>query len=245
MKRALMLAGGWALLHAFAGTQMGGCGAGSGGLGFIPSTVVVTNNPDSFSVAVVGGDYSGTVDRVWVCNATQADVTMGASMSSGTVDIVVYDAAAPTPTIVYNNTHRAIGALNVQTRPGVAGNWRVVMNFSSATIAGAITLDADTPPTLDSVSLGSAFGTTGLYTFHADWAAVTVNVSVGSVSAGSATVRIWHGTQNPAADTPHYQASVPSGGLNATTAAGQAGVWTVQLDFSGASLAGSVSVTSN
>jgi hypothetical protein len=226
---------------ALAGTQMGGCGPGAGS-GAGTSTVVITNSTDSFTVAVVGFDYDGKVDRNWTCTKPQANLTIGSSMAAGSVHIVVRDGLGA---LVYDNTHEGVGGLDVQTRAGASGLWRVIMDFSDATLSGAITLEADDPPTLDSVSLSSALGTSDAYLFHAEWGAVTADVSVASVSSGSLEIRIWHGGQDPLSDSPFFEATVGSGGLAATTAAGLPGTWTIELDFSGASLAGSLSITSN
>lgn len=228
-------------LAALAGTQMGGCGGG-GGSDFLPTfaTVVVVNNPDSFSVAISGFDYDGTVDRDWSCAAAQANLTIGSSMADGSVSITVYDDA---DAVVYANSHHDIGGLRVQTRSGAPGLWRVVMIFSDATISGAITLDADLPPTLDAISLSSAFGTSDSYRFHAEWGAVTADISVGNVSANSLIVRIWHGGQDPDVDVPFFEQSMAAGTF--TTGTGSAGTWTVDLVFSSATLAGAVTVDSN
>ena len=72
---------------------------------------------------------------------------------------------------------------------------------------------------------------------------MTADVSVGNVSAGGLTVRVWHGGQDPDVDVPFFEQAMTAGTL--TTAAGSAGTWTVELDFSGAVLAGAVTVDSN
>lgn len=214
----------------------GGFGGPGGNLQ--TATVVVVNNADTFSVSIVGFDCDETVDQNWTCTTGQANLTIGSSVSAGSVDIVVYDGAGA---VVYANSHNAVSGLTVQTRPGgTSGTWRVVTAFSDATLAGAITLNADTaPPDADQVTLTSVFGTSDFYTFHAGWGAVSANVIIGGVSAGSLAVVIRDGS-----NAEVFNMAVPSGGFSGTTSPGQAGTWTIELDFSGASLAGSVSITS-
>jgi hypothetical protein len=231
-------------LAALSATQMGGCGGGGGGGGVLPSfaTVVVVNNPDTFTVSVSGFDYDGTVDRAWSCSTSQAELTIASSLTAGSVRVRLYDHVNA---LVYDNTHDSIGGLGVTSRTGTAGTWRVIMDFDDVTLAGALVLEADTLGSPDAITLSSAFGSNDLYTFHAAWGAVSADVSVGGVSVGSLDVSIWHGGQDPQSDAPFYTATVGTGGLNATTPAGQAGTWTIRLDFSGAAVASALSITSN
>ena len=116
--------------------------------------VVVVNAADSFTVALVGLGYTGTVDRMWPCSGTQARLSLGTSTIAGSVRIRVYDHAG---TAVYDNLHGAtMGGLTAPTKPGgAAGTWRVILDFTGATWTGAISFDADNPQTNDAVSIGT------------------------------------------------------------------------------------------
>jgi hypothetical protein len=213
------------------------CGGGGGGGGLATAQIVVVNTTNNFTVSIVGFDYDGTVNQNWVCQAGQANLTIASSMSSGTVDVVIFDGAGAE---VYNNSHTSIGGLTVQTRPGgAAGTWRVVMDFSDVTLSSAIVLDADTAPAeVDEVTLASVFGTSDFYTFHAGWGNVQANVSIGSVSAGTLDVVIRDGSNNIV-----FNQTITAA-VNTQTSLGDAGTWTIQLDFGGATLSGSLSITS-
>lgn len=208
------------------------------------SQVIVVNNNDNFTVTLVGFGYSGTVDRPWACSTPQANVTLGTSMLGGSVHIVIRDNAN---TVVYDNTHSgSMGAIDVQTMPGaVAGAWRVTMDFSGCTWAGAIVIDADTLPKPDAISIGSGISTSDSNLYLAGWdASVTpVHVSVATgLNSGSIRVRIWNPTAPPG--TPSYDITVTSASPAVSDdVAGAAGTWTVQIDFNGASLGGAISIT--
>jgi len=243
MKRAWFLT---LALLSFGGSQMGGCGGG--GHIFIPlvSEVVVVNTADTFTVTLVGFGYDGTIDRMWPCSASQAKVTLGTSMFGGSVHIVIRDNAN---TVVYDNIHSGTtGGLTVQTAPGgVAGTWRVVFDFNNASWSGAIVLDADNPPQPDTISIGSGIGGSDSYLFHAGWDTTTVPVHVSvatGLSSGSVRIRIWDpGT--PTTNPAPYDVTVTSASaaVSDDILTGGPGTWTIQIDFSGATLGGAIDLT--
>jgi len=225
---------------ALAGSQMGGCGPG-GNDDAIPSVsmVVVVSVTDSYTASLQGVRHSETVTRPWPCTAAQANLALGQSIAEGSVRIQVFDDAG---TSVYDNTHGAsVNGLSTQTRPGGApGTWTVILTVSDATWQGAITLNADSPPSADGVTLGSGFSTSGSWTFHAGWSAGTAQVTVAAgLSSGSVRIRIWDG----AAALVYDRTLTPvTGAVSEPTASGAAGTWTIVLDFGGAVAGGAVSL---
>jgi hypothetical protein len=236
------------VLGAFllAAAPMGGCG-GSGAPDVDLAEVIVVDSADSFTVALVGLGYTGTVDRTWPCSGTQAVVTLGTSLLGGSVRIRVHDDAGTT---VYDNVHGVtMGGMTVQTRPGgVAGTWRVILDFTDASWTGAITLDADNPQTNDSISIGTGIGGSGSFVFHADWDASSgtpVHVSVVSgLSSGSIQIRLWDPAAPPATPTRTYSIPFGTGAISDDITTGTSrGTWTIQIDFSGCTLGGAIDVT--
>lgn len=231
----------WMGLLALAGSQAGGCGSvGGGGSG--TAMVVVSNSTDRFVVTVSGWDIDQNIDRTWSCTRTQARITLASSLSEGSFTLIVYDGLGA---VVYDNRHEGIGGLETQTRAGAPGTWRVFLDFSDARLSGEIVLVGDTGAAEDLLSIASAFGGSGQYTFHAEWGAVQASVSIGSVSAGSVQIRIWDGSQDPDVDAPLLEADVGTGGLNTMSGPGSAGTWTIKLGLSSGALAGAISVTSS
>jgi hypothetical protein len=221
---------------------MGGCGHGGGDIPVSLAEIVVVDVPDSFTVALVGINFSGTVDRAWDCRASQANLSLGTEILGGSVHIVVEDASGAT---VYDNTHgSSISGLSAPTKPGgTLGTWHVTMTFSGCVWEGAISLSADNPPTPDVITIGSGFSTSASWTFYAGWSdASTTPVSVtiaSGLSSGSIRIRLWDG-----AGTSQYDQTIspPTGAVADSISAGAAGTWTIQLDLSGASAGSAISI---
>jgi hypothetical protein len=233
-----------ALLLSLGGSQMGGCGSGGGGV-FV-SYVVVVNTTDQFTATLVGFDVDSTIDRTWVCTEPQANLTIGSSMFSGSVHIVVEDDNGD---VVYDNIHSGnVGGVTVQTAPGgVPGVWRVFMDFDDAAWAGAIVLEADNPPTLDAISIGSGISNDDSLIFYASWDTTTVPVHVSmasGLSAGTVRVRLWD--PDDPIGTPSFDMTINTGtgavSQDIDTAAA-AGTWMIQIDFTGCTLGGAISIT--
>lgn len=236
MKRLIPLAAAWLGL---AGAQLGGCVPGADDL-FPIATLVVVNNPDSFTVSMVGVQHSETVNQNWSCSAAQANITFAQTMLQGSVRILILDNAGAA---VYDNTHGpAAGGIQVQTRPGGApGTWNVTVDASGATWTGAISITADTPPTADAITLGSGQSSGGTWTFYVDWTAGPAQVGVGTgIGTGSLRIRLWD-----SAAVPVYDRTISSvtGAVSEPTAAGAAGTWTIQIDFSGMAAGSAVTLT--
>jgi hypothetical protein len=223
---------GWVALPgllALGSAQMGGCE-------WSVADVVVLDETDAFSATLSVPRYTGTVDRAWTCETSQAQLRIS-PITAGRVKIEIYDALdAP----VYANTHGGLGGLDVRTAPGHAGAWRVVLEFTDTTIEGALTLEADRAKEPDYLWLGDLSGSSDRGVFHAAWETCRLQVSLDPVLSGRVVVRLWHGGTAPGADAPFFERTVGLEGLNVLTPAGKAGTWTIQLDFSEAVLDGSI-----
>jgi hypothetical protein len=245
MKRATLR-----LLACLGLVPLGGCSPNNTGLpADLPmvAEVIVVNTADSFTTTLVGLGYTGTVDRMWPCSGTQAVVTLGTSLLGGSVRIRIDDDAG---TNVYDNLHgTTMGGLTAPTSPGgVAGSWRVILDFTNANWTGAITLDADNPQTNDAISIGTGIGGSGSFVFHADWDASSgtpAHVSVASgLSSGSIQIRIWDPAAPPATPTQSYSIPFGTGAISDDITTGTArGTWTIQIDFSGCTLGGAIAIT--
>jgi hypothetical protein len=229
--------------------QMGGCD--SSGDGRPPAVeiaeIIVVNQPDDFTVALVGLGYSGTVDRTWSCSGTQARLSLGTSLLDGSVAVRIHDDAG---SVVYDNVHGVtMGGLTAQTLPGgVPGTWRVVLDFAGATWTGAVIVAADAPQTNDAITIGSGIGGSGSFVFHADWDASSgtpVQVSVASgLATGSIEIRIWDPAALPPIPTQAYIIPFGTGAISDDIVTGTPrGTWTVEIDFNGCTLGGAISIT--
>jgi hypothetical protein len=223
------------------GTQMGGCPLGGEG-----SFLIVVNNPDTFTVTLMGVDYSGTLNRTWSCSAPQANLSIGGMVVTGWVHIIILDNNGTT---VYDNIHGAsIGGVAVPTMPGGApGNWQISMTFSNASWIGAISLTADSPPKPDSISIGMGIGGSGSLTLYAGWSAGPVSVSMASaLSTGTIRVRLWDPSGAPLYSAPPIYDKVIGpviGAVSDNVTGALAGVWKIQLDISGASMGSAIDLT--
>ena len=209
--------------------------------------ILVVNQPDDFTVVLIGLGYNGIVDRTWSCSGTQARLSLGTSLLDGSVSVRIYDDAG---TVVYDNVHGVtMGGLTAQTLPGGAsGTWRVILDFSGATWTGAVVVAADTPQTNDAITIGSGIGGSGSFVFHADWDASSgtpVRVSVASgLATGSIEIRIWDPAAPPVIPTQTYLIPFGTGAISdEIVTAAPRGTWTVEIDFNGCTLGGAISIT--
>jgi len=229
------------LLGALLATALGtGCGADGGctSLLFDIDLVVATNTPDSFSIAGVSTSLSATRTYSWSCSKGQANISIGSTLTHGYVRLEVWDGAG---TLVHDNTYDAvlIGGVDTFTRSGGAsGTWILRFTFHDALFTGALAVQADTLDEPDAISVGGTGSLDASWIFEPGWNANPVHVSAGGMSAGSVRVRLWDGNGTLVLDQ-----TVSTVSAYTTDVSGAAGVWTVQLDFSAAAVAGAVSLS--
>ncbi len=222
-----------------AGTLWTGCGSDGGtDLLFDVDLVVATNTPDSFSIAGVSTSLSTTRTYTWSCSKGQANVSIGSTLTHGYVRLEVWDDAN---TLVHDNTYEAvlIGGIDTFTRSGgAAGIWTLRFTFHDALFTGALTVHADTLDQNDAISIGGTGSLDVSWIFEPGWDATPVHVSAGGMSAGTVRVRVWDGNGALVLDQ-----TVSTVSAYTTDVSGAAGVWTVQLDFSAAAVAGGVTLS--
>jgi hypothetical protein len=232
-------------LKRWIGTFLGaalwtGCGSGGAGSSSFVNVdlVVATNAPDSFSIAGVSSSLNATRTYKWSCSKGQANLSIGSELLSGWIRIEVLDGAG---TLVHDNTYDSvlIGAVTAFTRSGGAsGFWTLTFTFHDALFTGALTLSADTADAADTISVGGTGSLDSSWVFQPGWDGNPVHVSAGGMSAGSVRVRIWDGSATLVLDQ-----TVSTVSAYTTDVTGTAGIWTVQLDFSAAAVAGGVSLS--
>jgi hypothetical protein len=217
-----------------------GCGTDGRGttLLFDIDLVVATNTPDSFSIAGVSTSLSATRTYSWSCTKGQANISIGSTLTHGYVRLEVWDAAN---SLVHDNTYEAvlIGGVDTFTRSGgTPGTWSLRFTFHDALFTGALTVHADTLDEADAISIGGTGSLDVSWIFQPGWDASPVHVSAGGMSAGWVRVRLWDGNGSLVLDQ-----TVSTVSAYTTDVSGAAGVWTVQLDFSAAAVAGAVSLS--
>jgi len=224
---------------ALAGILAAGCGGNTGtDLLFALDLVVVTNNPDSFTVAGVTTSISGTRTYTWSCSAPQANLSIGSTLTNGSIRLEVFDHGG---NLVHDNTYDFVllGGVTAFTKSGGAvGTWTLRFTFNNALWTGALTLQADTLNAADAISIGGTGVLDASWIFEPGWGTAPLDVSIGGVSGGSVRVRIWDGGAALVLDQT-------VSGVGSVTAAptGAAGVWMVQIDYNSAVSAGSVSLS--
>jgi len=227
----------WASLLALGlGT---GCGTGNGtDLLLNLDLLVATNTPDTFSIAGVSTSLSDTRTYSWSCSTGQANLSIGSTLTNGSIRLEVRDAANA---LVHDNTYEAalIGGVTAFTKSGgTAGTWTLKFTFSHALFTGALTVKADTLADADHISIGGTGALDTTWIYQPGWNTTTVNVSIGGMSSGSIRVQIWDG-----GGTLVYDQS--NGGISGITGTptGAAGVWLVQIDFNSVVSAGAVTLS--
>jgi hypothetical protein len=148
-----------------AGLLTAGCGNSGTDLLFDLDLIVVTNTPDSFTMAGVTTSINGTRSYTWSCSAAQANLSIGSTLTNGSIRLEVFDNGGA---LVHDNTYDSVllGGVTAFTKSGgAAGTWTLRFTFTNALWTGALTVQADTP----------------------------LDVSIGGVSGGSVRVRIWDG----------------------------------------------------
>jgi hypothetical protein len=222
-----------------AGTLWTGCGGDSGStLLFDVDLVVATNTPDSFSIAGVSTSLTATRTYSWSCSKGQANISVGSTLTYGSIRLEVWDDANH---LVHDNTYEAvlIGGVDVFTKSGgKAGLWTLRFTFHDALFSGALTVHADTLDEPDAISIGGTGSLDVTWIYQPGWDANPVHVSAGGMSAGTVRVRLWDGGGTLVLDQ-----TVSTVSAFTTDVSGGAGVWTVQLDFSAAAVAGAVSLS--
>jgi len=222
-----------------ASTLWTGCGSDGGtDLLFAVDLVVATNTPDSFSIAGVSTSLSTTRTYSWSCSKGQANISIGSTLTNGYVRLEVWDGAN---SLVHDNTYEAvlIGGVDTFTRSGGSpGTWTLRFTFHDALFTGALTVHADTLDEADAISIGGTGSLDVSWIFQPGWDAGPVHVSAGGMSAGWVRVRLWDGNGTLVLDQ-----TVSTVSAYTTDVSGAAGVWTVQLDFSAAAVAGAVSLS--
>src|SRR5882672_4211142 len=87
-----------------AGTLAAGCGSTGTDVLFALDLVVVTNNPDDFSIAGVSTSLTGTRTYTWSCSKGQANLSIGSTLIGGSIRLEAFDGAG---TPVHDNTYEA------------------------------------------------------------------------------------------------------------------------------------------
>jgi len=88
----------------------------------------IINSAESFEFQVSRvGNYSGTLEYTWSNSESAANVDESASLSAGSVQLTVFDAAG---TIVHDEP---VTDGSMATDDGDSGDWRVRVRFSEAT----------------------------------------------------------------------------------------------------------------
>lgn len=216
-----------------------GCGSDGGtDLLFALDVVVATNTPDNFSIAGVSTSLSGTRTYTWSCSKGQANLSIGATLTGGSIRLECFDGAG---TLVHDNTYEStlIGGVDAVTKSGAAsGSWTLRFTFHNALWTGALTVTADTLNDPDGINIGGTGLLDGTLIYQPGWNTNPVNISIGGMSGGSVRVRVWDG-----AGTLVYDQT--ASGVSAVTGAptGAAGVWMVQIDFNSAASAGAVTLS--
>jgi len=222
-----------------AGALWTGCGTGNGtSLFFAIDIVVATNTPDSFSIAGVSTSLDATRTYTWSCSTGQANLSLGSTLTNGSIRLEAWDGNGA---LVHDNTYEAvlIGGIDAFTKSGgAAGSWTLRFTFNDALFTGALTVTADTLAQSDAISVGGTGSLDCSWIFQPGWNANPVHVSAGGMSAGWVRVRIWDG-----GGTLQLDQTVSTVSAYTTDVSGAAGVWTVQLDFSSAAVAGAVSLS--
>jgi hypothetical protein len=217
-----------------------GCGGTGVGTSLIVNVdlVVATNTPDSFSIAGVSTSLSTTRTYTWSCSEGQANLSIGSELLNGWIRLEVWDGAGA---LVHDNTYDSvlIGGVSAFTRSGGAsGLWTLKFTFHDAFFTGALTLTADTAGLADAISIGGTGSLNCSWIYEPHWTTDPVHVSAGGMSAGTVRVQIWDG-----AGTLVLDQLVSTISAYTTDVTGSAGVWTVQLDFSAAAVAGAVTLS--
>jgi hypothetical protein len=223
----------------FAGTLWTGCGS-DGGTELLLGVdlVVATNTPDSFSIAGVSTSLSATRTYRWSSSKGQANISVGSTFTHGSVRLEAWDGAGA---LVHDNTYEAvlIGGVDTFTKAGgTPGAWTLRFTFQDALFSGALTVRADTLDEPDAVSIGGTGSLDVSWIFQPGWNANPVHVSAGGMSAGTVRIRLWDGGGTLVLDQ-----TVATVSAFTTDVSGAAGVWTIQLDFSAAAVAGAVTLT--
>lgn len=88
----------------------------------------VTNNPDNFTFQASNStNLSSTYDYSWTNSGQAAQITVNSSVTTGTADVVIYDAANSQ---VYTGDIQTNGSFMTST--GTAGTWRIHVVLSGA-----------------------------------------------------------------------------------------------------------------
>lgn len=221
-----------------AATLAAGCGGNGTDLLLDLDLVVATNTPDNFSIAGVSTSLSGTRTYSWDCSKGQANLSIGSTLTYGSIRLVVKDGAGAT---VHDNTYEAalVGGITAFTKSGgTAGTWTLTFTFNNALWTGALTVKADTLDDPDAISIGGTGALDTTWIFEPGWNTNALDVSIGGVSGGSVRVQIWDGTGALVLDQTVSGVTAYSG-----TPSGAAGVWMVQIDYSNAVSAGAVTLS--
>lgn len=227
------------LLGAMLATALAaGCGDSGTNVLFDLDLVVATNTPDDFSIAGVTTSLSGTRTYTWSCSKGQANLSIGSTLTVGSIRLEAWDNAG---TLVHDNTYEAvlIGGVTAFTKSaGAAGTWTLKFTFSNALFTGALTVRADTSDDPDQISIGGTGALDTSWIFRPGWNTTPVSVSIGGVAGGNIHLQIWDGGGTLVLD------QTVSGGASFTAnPTGAAGVWTVQIDYNSAVGAGGVTLS--
>jgi len=220
-----------------AGGLCAGCDPSSVGLLINVNILVVTNTPDTYTIAGVSTGISGTRTDSWQCSKGQANITIGSTLMSGWIRIQAWD---DNGMLVHDNRYEAalVGAVTAFTAAdGQAGTWTLKFTFHNAMFSGALTVKADTLDDPDAITVAGATSLDVSWVFEPGWDTNPVNVDVAGMSSGTVRVRLWDGNGTLVLDGTYF-------GIGGGTASptGAAGVWRVQLDFNSCISLGAVTI---
>lgn len=220
-----------------AGGLCAGCDPSSVGLFINVDILFATNTNDNFTIAGVATSVSGSRTYSWNCSTDQANVTIGSTLTAGWIRLQAWDDNGK---LVHDNRYEAalIGAVTSFTAAdGQAGNWTLKFTFHNALFSGALTVQADSLPDPDEITVAGATSLDVTWVFEPGWTANPVNVDIAGMSSGTVRVRLWDGNGDLAYDNTFFGI-----GGGTATPTGAAGVWRVQLDFHSCISLGAVSL---
>jgi hypothetical protein len=220
-----------------AGGLCAGCDPRSVGVFVNVEVLVVTNTDDNFTIAGVGTNINGSRTYAWNCSTNQANVTIGSNLTAGWIRLQAWDHDGK---LVHDNRYEAalIGAVTSFTAAdGTLGSWTLKFTFHDALFSGALTVNADTLPDPDEITVAGATSLDVTWIFEPGWTANPVNVDIAGMSSGTVRVRLWDGANTLVYDNVFFGI-----GGGTATPTGAAGVWRVQLDFNSCISLGAVSL---
>jgi len=215
------------------------CGPGSLGWFVNFSMLAPISVPDTFTIAGVGTNVSGSGSYLWDCSTGQANVTLGTSLIDGTIRLQVWDGNGM---LVHDNKYEASlnGGLTAFTAAdGASGIWTLKFIFRNAFWAGDITLTADTTPDPDAITIAGTGSQDSVMKFEPGWTANDVNITVAGMTSGTVAIEMWDGNGTKVYDDIFFGIA----GMNDTVSGGAAGTWLVRIEFKSCINVGAITIS--